>query len=244
MCLYSQYWNLNWMEILTLLETFDFLILCHSSALTEHRLFDCQLLRCYEWEQCLETGHVKDTLVLIHCRPKVSNSNIVMPINHPRTLCLFSPKCLFQSCLLHNFLTSQTFERILAWRDFPWVRALTFWRMYGVTSFPMTPSALESSKREQKIMLILILMILISDFMIPGASDIIKWYISNPTLAPERKLKTDFPYLASATATFMASSICCPDAACSSGMGTANKTPLWSPRDKELAEWPNKTPKQ
>lgn len=90
MCLYSQYWNLNWMEILTLLEKFDVLILCHSSALTEHRLFDCQLLRCYEWEQCLETEHVKDTLVLIHCRPKVSNSNIVMPVNHLRTLSFFT----------------------------------------------------------------------------------------------------------------------------------------------------------
>lgn len=175
MCLYSQYWNLNWMEILTLLEKFDVLILCHSSALTEHKLFDCQLLRCYEWEQCLETEHVKDTLVLIHCRPKVSNSNIVMPVNHLRTLSLFSPKCLIQSCLLHNFLMSQTFERILAWRDFPWVRAMTFWRMNGVTSFPITPSALEISKREQKMMLILISVILISDFRIRGASGIVKW---------------------------------------------------------------------
>lgn len=45
-----------------------------------------------------------------------------------------------------------------------------------------------------------------------------------------------FLYLASATAVCMASSICWPVAACSSGMGTANRTPLCRPSDRVLAE--------
>lgn len=42
-------------------------------------------------------------------------------------------------------------------------------------------------------------------------------------------------YLASVTAVCMASSICCPAAACSSGIGTASRTPLWRPRESVLA---------
>lgn len=37
-------------------------------------------------------------------------------------------------------------RRILAWRDFPLVRSLTFWRTNGVTSLPVTPSALREWK--------------------------------------------------------------------------------------------------
>ncbi|TNN71705.1 hypothetical protein EYF80_018056 [Liparis tanakae] len=44
------------------------------------------------------------------------------------------------------------------------------------------------------------------------------------------------PYPQSLTHSCMASSISWPAAACSSGMGTANRTPLWRPRDRALAE--------
>lgn len=52
----------------------------------------------------------------------------------------------------------------------------------------------------------------------------------------------DSLYLASVTAACMASSISCPTAACSPGMGTANRIPLWRPSDRVLAAWTKNTP--
>lgn len=43
-------------------------------------------------------------------------------------------------------LSCSRVRRILARRDFPLVRSLTFWRMNGVTSLPVIPSALREGK--------------------------------------------------------------------------------------------------
>lgn len=53
----------------------------------------------------------------------------------------------------HVFCLSSQWFRILAWRDFPLVTSLTFWRMNGVTSLPVIPTALIKSKKEQKVII-------------------------------------------------------------------------------------------
>lgn len=98
---------------------------------------------------------------------------------------------------------------ILACKDFPLVSSLTRWRIKGVTSLPVTPFELQIYK--WKCYKCLCYM----------------WQLVCPGII--------FLYLASVTAVCMASSICCPVAACSSGMGTANRRPLCSPRDSVLA---------
>lgn len=133
----------------------------------------------------------------------------------------------------------------MAWRDFPSVRSLTFWRMNGVTSLPVMPLALGKLNRKQTVI------------TFPGeinrsfnslchdhklVSQRQKMGAEKPTWQ-QIMCHKDFPYLASVTAVCIACSISWPAAACSSGMGTANRTPLWRPSDRMLAE-PHKTNRQ
>lgn len=87
--------------------------------------------------------------------------------------------------------------------------------MNGVTSLPVIPSAL--SKSEDR----------------TGSADVSQ---QRSTVHSIYKRLQVIVYLASVTAAWIASSICWPAVACSSGMGTANSTPLWRPSDRVLAE--------
>ena len=77
----------------------------------------------------------------------IEHGNIVWPSrkNVIRLHCAFS----FQNDLiwlwsLLEVWIIQIFRRILAWRDFPSVSSLTFWRINGVTSLPVIPLTLKN----------------------------------------------------------------------------------------------------